>query len=199
MDGRRGASRRPVTQGREDRGSVEGGGEKQLDLVDIQKTKWTELVDSMDMGSNGERGARQDAGELVGGAILWSAYGEGLRLGSLIWGTLGRGPGSSFIWWLQQLSSGPLNFATLLSVAFDRQKSPVWSLTQEVPLVDPPSPCLIAHWKTTSSEACSKNLEAGVPFLPWWPGVLRQNACSLWPSVFPKYAQISHRTFVRCK
>lgn len=88
MDDVRGASRRPVTQGREDRGSVEGGGEKQLDLVDIQKTKWTELVDSMDIGSNGERGARQDARELVV-PLSGVHMGEGLRLGSLIWDTLG--------------------------------------------------------------------------------------------------------------
>lgn len=92
----RGASERTVAQGREDRSSVEGGGEKQLDLGDIQKTKLTELVDGMDMGSKGETGARQDARELV--VPLSGVHtGERLRLGSLLWDTLGQGPGSSFI------------------------------------------------------------------------------------------------------
>lgn len=85
--------------GKEDHGSIKGSGEKQLNLGDIQETKSTGLETAW-IWEVREQGAREDA-RGMGVPLFVVPMGEELRSGSLLWDTLGQGPGRSLIWWLQ--------------------------------------------------------------------------------------------------
>lgn len=127
---------------------------------------------------------------------------EGLRLGRLLWDTLGWNPRRSLIRWLEQLDSG-LWLLLPFSLWFLADRKVLDGHWHSKCLHRPALSLFVCLLQTTGSEACSKDWEAGVWILSRWSGVLEQNTCFLWASVFPKYVQISHMHkyifFMRCR